>query len=416
MTVTPADPESANAISATLDRDTFVAYVSNSGTITLTYSTAWSADPSDYGITVTGTPANGDQITVVYVKANRGTLTAASPSSFNSTGWNLFDVSAGYAKVVYYSEEYGYKIGGSYTIVNFSPTLSGERTTVTVTDGYFSIPSNGYVFVTSGDATTYIYPTWSDWTEGYSGNFEGYSLDTISLSEAMLNFPNGLLSVGNIRDEINLNTQRAINRIQRLAYTSENLENVIASGLAYDTDTNYIFVELQNPVTSAITISGDYSVSDHGIEYFTGTTVPVVTECLYGENLKDKLRTDVLTISQQELSPSQQAQVRENINAANSTDFFIVKSFTCSFSSLQSGYTISNKKSDFNFAGISGYSPLTLMDFDTDQNGIALCGFNMDAGDNDNFVRIVNSSNATKSGTITVKVLFVRTAMITIPT
>ena len=320
MTVTPVDPEDANVISATIDRDTFVSHVSVSGTTTLEYTTEWSDDPEDYGITVTGTPVNGDEIKVVYQKLNRGTITTASPSSFNSTGWNLFDVSSGYAKGVYYSEDYGYKIGGTYTIVNFAATLSGERTTVTVTNGYFTIPSNGYVFVTGGDATTYIYPTWSDWTEGYSGSFQSYSLDTISLSEAMLNFPYGLLSVGNIRDEINLNTQRAINRVQRLAYNSENLANVIAAGVAYDTDTNYIYAELQNPVTSAITVNGDYSVSDHGIEYFTGTTVPVVTEILYGENLKDKLRTDVVTISEQDLTTAQKTQVRTNIGAASQAE------------------------------------------------------------------------------------------------
>ena len=72
-------------IDATLDRDTFVSYVESSGTITLSYTSSWSADPANYGITVTGTPANGDSIVVVYVKENRGTITAAEPSSFVST-------------------------------------------------------------------------------------------------------------------------------------------------------------------------------------------------------------------------------------------------------------------------------------------------------------------------------------------
>ena len=52
----------ANPITATIDRDAFVAAVSTSGTISLNYSTAWSADPANYGITVTGTPEAGDTI------------------------------------------------------------------------------------------------------------------------------------------------------------------------------------------------------------------------------------------------------------------------------------------------------------------------------------------------------------------
>ena len=314
MTVT------GNEISATIDRDTFVSYVSSSSTITLTYSTAWSADPATYGITVTGSPTSGDAITVVYVKENRGTIATADPSSFTSTGWNLYDNDAGYARVVKYSEDYGYFIGGTYSLVDFSATLTGARTSISIVNGYFAVPSDGYVFVTGGNETTYIYATWSDWIDGYQGEFETYTADTINLSEVMLNFPYGLLAVGNVRDEININTQRAINRVQRLTYNTSNLETVIESGLPYDTDTNYIYAALENPVSTTISIEGDYTVSDHGIEFFSGTTVPVVLESLYGENLKDKLRTDVVTISPQTLTDPQKAQVRTNIGAASSSD------------------------------------------------------------------------------------------------
>ena len=62
MTVIPI--ARANPITAELDRDTFVAYVDASTTITLSYTASWSADPALYGITVSGTPVNGDVITV----------------------------------------------------------------------------------------------------------------------------------------------------------------------------------------------------------------------------------------------------------------------------------------------------------------------------------------------------------------
>lgn len=299
-------------IDISVDRDTFVAYVSGvSGTYTLTYTNTWSADPALYGVTVTGTPVSGDEINIYFAAEIRGTITVATPSSFNSTGWNLYDNSTGRARVVAYSVQYGYRIGGTYSLVEFATTISGTRETVTVTDGNFNVNEDGYIFVTGGNETTYIYPTWTTWTDGYHGDFETYTVDTIDLSEAMVAFPNGLCAVGDVRDEINLNVNRTIQRIGRVAYS--NLPAIIAMGVAYIYDENYVYYVLENPVTGSININGSYTVSDHGIEFFSGSTIPVYTETLYGENLKDKLRTDVLTISAQELSTSQKTQVQKNI-------------------------------------------------------------------------------------------------------
>ena len=319
MTVNAVTRTAPPAITATLNRATFVSYVTSSQTVVLTYTSGWSADPALYGITVTNTPISGDVITVVYVKEDRGTITVATPTSFNSTGWNLYDNTTGYAKVVDYSEDYGFMIGGTYSLLEFATTVSGTRTGITAIDGYFSIPSDGYVFVTGGDETTYILMTWSNLVDGYVGDFETYNLDTIDLSEVMLNFPNGLLAVGNTRDEIDLNAMSAISRIQRLAYNDTNLATVEASGLPYEYDTNYIYAVRATPTTTSISLDGTYTVNDHGIEYYTGTTVPVVTETLYGENLKDKLRTDVLTISAQTLTTAQKDQVAANLGIARST-------------------------------------------------------------------------------------------------
>ena len=317
MTVSPVE---GSTITATIDRDTFVAYVPASGTITLIYTTAWSADPVDYGITVSGDPATGDTITVVYVKEERGTITTATPATFTSTGWNLYNNDTGYARVIAYSTQYGYKLGGTYNLIEFAETISGERSAISVIDGYFNVPSDGFVFVNGGDATTYIYATWSDWTDGYDGAFQTYRASTIDLTEAMLLFPYGLCAIGDVHDEINPNVARAIRRIDRTAYTETNLETIIASGVPYIYDTNYIYFVLETPVTDSIDVDGAYIVSDHGIEFYTGTTVPVYTETLYGENLKDKLRTDVLTISAQTLTAAQQTQARNNISAASQAD------------------------------------------------------------------------------------------------
>lgn len=316
MTVT-APRVAPDAITATIDRDTFVGYVGSSGTYTFTYTTEWSDDLEDYGITVVGDPVGGDQIVVVYVKEDRGTIVNANPSALTSTGWNLYNHALGYARVAKYSDTYGFRVGGTYTSLAFSETLSGEQETITPVDGMFSVPSDGYVHLLGGNSTdTYIINAWSDWTEGYAEEYEVYSETSVDLSEVMGDyFPYGLLRVENVRDEINLNTLTAISRIGRMAYTAENLASAEASGRPYEVDTDYIYIVKEIEDVNTVIIDGSYVASDHGNEFFD-SVVPVYMETLYGNNLKNKLERDVLTISQQTLTSAQQAQVRQNIGSS----------------------------------------------------------------------------------------------------
>ena len=339
MTVTPASSESD--LAATIDRDTFVEYVENSGTITLTYTSGWSHTPSDYGITVTGTPASGDVITVVYVKEERGTITVANPQTFVSTGWNLYKHTDGRAKVVKYSETYGFRVEGTYTALQFSETLNGARSDITVTNGNFSIPSDGYVWVTGGNsASTAIYMTWSDWTEQANGGvFQAYSQTVIDISSVMSSkFPNGLFRVGSVQDEINLNLGQAISRIERMEYSAENLATAKGSGREYEYDENYIYLVRSSATTSSISVNGAYTSDDHGMEYFTSTEASVGIEVLYGNNLKNKLERDVLTISQQNLSDGQKSQARNNIGAASQTDVDYLKNISIYTGTKNSSY------------------------------------------------------------------------------
>jgi hypothetical protein len=320
--IQPTYPDNLNV---SIDRDVFVAYVTSSQTITLTYTSSWSADPSLYGITVDGTPVNGDQIVVVYVKENRGLITVATPTTFISTGWNLYNHAAGYARVVKYSDEVGFMIDGTYSALAFSPTLNGTQTPITPVNGHFMIPDDGFVFVTGGNGTdTEIWMTWADWTdEPNDGVFEAYSQTSVDLSGVMVNFPIGLMRVGNVFDEIDLNTSRAYSRVERLAYTQENLEMVIDSGVQYDTDTNYIYAARVSTISYVISLDGEYTVSDHGMEMFNGTNVAVTASSLYGNDLKGKLRRDVLTISQQTLTAAQKQQVYENLGLDELNNNFV---------------------------------------------------------------------------------------------
>lgn len=320
MNVIPISQE--EPITATIDRDTFVSYVQVSDVITLTYTTAWSANPALYGITVTGTPEAGDQIVVNYTKGDRGTISVADPDSFVATGWNLYNHTAGCARVVKYSDDYGYRIDGTYTALQFSATAEGTKSTITPVSGAFTVPSNGYVWVTGGNSSdTAVYLTWSDWTEGHDGSFAAYNATTIPLTTLMTaSFPYGLCQVGTARDEINLSLATATRRIDRMAYTEENIAAAEASGREYDADEDYIYIVLANPVTTAIELDGSYTSSDHGIEYFDGTDVDVLAHSLYGSSLKNKLERDVLTVSQQTLTDAEQAQVRTNIGAGSAAD------------------------------------------------------------------------------------------------
>ena len=293
MTVNAAWREVPDPITATIDRDVFVAYVPASTTITLTFTVAWSEDPALYGVTVIGDPVGGDQIVITYVKEDRGTIIVANPSAIVSTGWNLYNNLTGYAYAPKYSDTYGFRIGGTYSAVEFSATPTGSRTPITVSDGLFNIPANGYIIVTGGDATTYIYTTWSDWQAGYPDSFESYSETAISLSQIMTaNFPNGLMRVGDVMDEINLNTGMAISRIERLAYTPENIASV--AGRAYDADTNYIYAVRTAEISASISLDDKLTANEHGTEFFRGSEIDVYAEILYGQNLKDLLRRGVV--------------------------------------------------------------------------------------------------------------------------
>ena len=315
MTVNSAD------VTATINRDDFVSAVAGSGITVFTYTVEWSLDPSDYGITVSGTPENGDTITVVYVEEERGTISVTTPTSFTSTGWNLYKHSAGYAKVTKYS--YGYRISGAYTVLQFSETLNGTKTGITVNNGAFDIPADGYVWVTGGnDTTTAIWATWNDWASEYEGDFEAYQETVIDFSSVMSSaFPYGLMKAVNVADEIDFNVGKAYQRVDRMAYSAENIQAAKASGLQYEYDENFIYIAKSTAVSVDISITSVFDADDHGIEYFEGTDIGARAQIVYGGNLKNKLERDVLTISQQTLTEDQKTQVRNNIGAVGANAF-----------------------------------------------------------------------------------------------
>lgn len=422
--ITPSVTVGADHLEISIDRDTFVEYVQSSGTITLNYTSAWSVNPELYGITVTGTPVNGDQIQVVYVKANRGTIKIATPTTFISTGWNLYNHAVGYARVSNYSEEYGFMIGGTYTSIAFSETLNGEQTPILPVNGAFNVPSDGYVFVTGGNGTdTMIWMTWSDWVEAPNGGvFAAYSQTSVDISGVMVNFPYGLMKIGNVYDEIDFNTQSAYSRIERLAYTDANLEEVIASGVVYDVDENYIYAAKTFPTTYTISIDGEYTVNDHGTEMFLATTVPVTAASLYGNDLKGKLRTDVLTISQQTLNASQKQQVRNNIDVPSNaelnavdgkfTNLFKYVFYETTVASLADGAGIRISANTLGISTPAGYKPFAICRFTSGSYRIPTSYVNIQSTGDSYVIGLFNASGAEQTNfKVGIGIVYVKTGM-----
>jgi hypothetical protein len=140
--------------------------------------------------------------------------------------------------------------------------------------------------------------TWQDWILDGPTFARPYYEEVIDLSDVMDEyFPYGLLRVGNVRDEIDFNTGRAISNVERLTYSAENAAAAAASGRTWEADTNYIYLERASAVINNVDIDGQYAADDHGLEYFTGTDLAVYAIIIYGNNLKNKLERDVLTKS-----------------------------------------------------------------------------------------------------------------------
>ena len=279
---------------------------------------------------------------------------------------------------------------------------------------------DGYILIAGGNNTnTYIICCWSDWEGGYAGSFHAYSESVIDLSTIMASLPNGLCSVGAVYDEINFNTKQIIPRVKRIAYSAADRAAAEASGLSYDFDEDYIYIEMTAQeiaaATSSFSLENQYAADEHGIEFFTGTLVAVGTEIAYGSSLKDKLRRDVLTISQQSLSSAQQAQARTNIGAAAATDLkamqnalsglFVKKRYSFD-TSIAANSPLIVTKEQLGVTTPSGYTVFSVAAVDLGSKYIAMGRFN---GGYNNILYLYNPTASARTITVTVDILFIRT-------
>lgn len=320
-----------------------------------------------YGITVTGTAVDGDTITitsivgtpnstltVIYTAPQQGTINVATPTVFSATGFNQFDknsmvlanASFSSGKIIQNTGTYAcychakggvdngyvaYSESGAILDIGWCaniPTIGADVITTrqSVSDSLASIPfdDDGYVVViASSTADICIHPKWSGSADTEYAAYVAPSTITIPTQDINNNdLPTatyGIPKIGAIADRINLDAGTYIQKIGRLENNSSNMSYVVSIDVAYDYDDNYIYYVLPNTITYNIDVDPIYTVNDWGTEEFLGTTVPLSAQLLYGQNLRDKLRTDVLTISTQTppLTSRQREQVLKNIGIVN---------------------------------------------------------------------------------------------------
>lgn len=130
-----------------------------------------------------------------------GSLKSFNPKTLWANGFNQWD---GEKALVLGGNEY--YISGAFTAVQFSETIGGVRSDVTVTERKFTPSRVGYVFVVGADDTTCINLCWSGDRNGEYEPYEEHEakIDVSSIVDGngVSVFPHGLLRVNNVFDEI----------------------------------------------------------------------------------------------------------------------------------------------------------------------------------------------------------------------
>ena len=351
---------------------TFASQISESGTYEFTYNeeaSSWTfgfenITLSTYGISVTGTPDNEDKvvvtyvvgtpnsvITIVYTAPERGVISCATPTAFSATGFNQFDSATMYIEnatisegtitsgsnyiaycrakggvdngyVAYSENEYIENIGWVEELPDIGSTVVTTNTSVTSVLASVVFADDGYVVVEVTDMSDLcVHPKWSGSADtDYAAYVEPSVIEfpTEDLEENDLPLKTyGMPRIGAVADKLDLDAGTYVQKIGRLANTPANMSVVISYNTDYDYDDDYIYYVLPTSTTYYINISPDYIVNDWGTEEFIGTDVEVAAQLLYGQNLRDKLRTDVLTISSQDLNSTQILQIYDNLHMAS---------------------------------------------------------------------------------------------------
>ena len=191
-------------------------------------------------------------------------------------------------------------IGWCESIPTIESNVITSHSVVTSTLASIQFENDGYIVVvltdSENDIELCIHPQWS----GYMNEmYETYHLDTVLLptedtsNQSLPLNTYGMPAIGNVKDEINFQQQKYIQRIGQLTYSESNLEIVEGYNVAYEYDNTNIFYVLTTPIYYNINVESTFDMHDFGTEAFINTTVPLGVKIIYEQNLRDFLRINV---------------------------------------------------------------------------------------------------------------------------
>ena len=296
-------------------------------------------------------PSLDDEITITMSMTAEGDAEYPKPTSFVALGLNSFDYTCEgvlttkdeSCKVYYDPTDNDGKWGGGKGVLTTGYTTYFVKAVTGLRDGYVLHSPNGvlqfgaglspadnYDEAISGDNnldyngmvevsanTTYVvYPTTElpyiifsvedgdetdvcvhpRWSGKEDNGFEEYRESLVDLSNLVDDCP--LVSIGEVRNTIDLQNKKFIERISIEPFSNEAVETLVNDGkelgVDFNIDENYIYVVNDEAQEDEIEVDGVYDDNDFSVEYFIDENgiIPqeVYANNFYITNLVDKLR------------------------------------------------------------------------------------------------------------------------------
>lgn len=225
-----------------------------------------------------------------YPYCNKPELRGVKTGAIKTVGFNLFDGEC--ARV----------IGGmSYVVSNYatayySETKNGAQTAVLIKDGVYTPECSGYLYLEgTADATPCVHFQHSGVMDDKCAPYVEH---TLNLPEILKLFPNGMHAVGDVFDEINIDTY-----IQRCEY--RDYAEGDESNAEVLTDGKHTVAKLTNPIVTPLSepIALDYYCEDWGSEEAmpaSSASAPFRADIIYQFNAEGRIRDNSRNIEKLE--------------------------------------------------------------------------------------------------------------------
>lgn len=215
-----------------------------------------------------------------YYPSAEKTLESVKPESIKAIGFNAFN--GNFAKVI---GGVDYYINGTYDSIGFETELGGNVTEITPVDNIFTPDRLGYIIVVEPSEDFCINIS----NPLKNGTYEPYTEYVTDINVRSV-FPNGMKGVGDVRDEIDFTTRKAITRIGVRDYEEgDDIDvNVMTDGVI-------TYYELDEEITRNIgdNINNVFKENYFGTEEFTQWgffDVPFETAITYIRTIYDEVR------------------------------------------------------------------------------------------------------------------------------